>query len=95
MEIRRFVAKTVMIMASCALLAVSPVGFGMVDENGVEAEAASGKVAISSKKLALNVGKKKVIKLKNASGSVKWFVGNKKVAKITEKKNKYTIKLMV
>lgn len=53
-----------------------------------KAYAKSKKPLLTSKKVQLNVGKTKTIKLKNAPKKVKWKVANKKVAKIVKKSGK-------
>lgn len=49
----------------------------------ITADAASPK--LSKTKITLNVGKKKTLKVKNASGKVKWSSSNKKVAAVSGK----------
>lgn len=47
------------------------------------------RVTLSKKNVTLSVGKKAVVKLKNANMKVKWRVKNKKIAKVVNKKGKY------
>lgn len=89
MKIRRFVTRISMVMASCALLAVSPVGNPV---SRVEAKSVTKKVALSKKKVNLYENNKKVVLLKNVkTGKVKWTSSNKKVVKITAKKGQCTL----
>lgn len=47
------------------------------------------RVTLSKKNVTLSVGKKAVVKLKNANMKVQWRVKNKKIAKVVNKKGKY------
>lgn len=67
-------------------------GVATVGLSGMEAEAA-GKVKLSTKKLTVTVGKKKVLKLKNNKKKVKWTVisGKSKIKLSKKKKTSVTI----
>lgn len=59
---------------------------GMIVFNTVYAQ--NKKPTLSDKKIQINAGKTKTIKLKNVTKKVKWKVSNKKVVKITKKSGK-------
>ena len=86
MEIRRFVTRISMVLALCALLAVSPVENTI---SRVEAKSITKKVALSKKKVSLYENNKKVVVLKNVkTGKVKWTSSKKKIVKVTAKKGR-------
>lgn len=64
------------------LISFSIVAGSVYAPNGADAAA---KMKLNKKKLNLTVGKSYKLKVKNASGKIKWKTSNKKVAKVSKK----------
>lgn len=67
------------------LLALALILTSLPLTSGTQSLAAKKKMTLSKKKLTLQVGKKKKLKIKNKKGTVKWTTSKKKVATVSKK----------